>query len=85
MRYPQIFLPVGHAEDGGLQFGQVDRGVDRARDDGAGGAGVVVGGRHLHDLPTVAVGDLEDGAGDVGPGQGVVSPRWTRTGPAAAG
>ena len=41
--------------------------MDRARGDGAGGVRVVVGGRHRHDLPAVAVGGLEDGAGDVGP------------------
>ena len=55
-------------EAGGLQLGQVERGMDRARCDGTGGAGVVVGGRHRHDLPAVAVGGVEDGAGDVGPG-----------------
>ena len=42
--------------------------MDRARGDGAGGAGVVVGGRNRHDLVPVAVGGLEDGAGDVRPG-----------------
>lgn len=42
--------------------------MDRARGDGAGGAGVVVGGRNRHDLLPVAVGCLEDGAGDVRPG-----------------
>ena len=42
--------------------------MDRARGDGALGAGVVVGGRHRHDLLPVAVGGLKDGAGDVGPG-----------------
>ena len=41
--------------------------MDRARGDGARGVRVVVGGRHRHDLLTVAVGGLEDGAGDVGP------------------
>ena len=41
--------------------------MDRARGDGAGGVRVVVGGRHRHDLVPVAVGGLEDGAGDVGP------------------
>ena len=51
-----------------LELGQVERGVDRARRDGALGAGVVVGGAHRHDLLAVAVGGLEDGAGDVGPG-----------------
>ena len=50
-----------------LEPGEVERGVDRARGDGALGAGVVVGGRNRHDLPPVAVGGLEDGAGDVGP------------------
>ena len=39
----------------------------RARGDGALGAGVVVGGAHRHDPVAVAVGGLEDGAGDVGP------------------
>jgi len=42
--------------------------VDRARGDGAGGICVVVGGAHRHDPVPVAVGGLEDGAGDVGPG-----------------
>ena len=42
--------------------------MDRARGDGALGAGVVVGGADRHDLLAVAVGGLEDGAGDVGPG-----------------
>ena len=42
--------------------------MDRARGDGALGAGVVVGGRYRHDPVAVAVGGLEDGAGDVGPG-----------------
>ena len=51
-----------------LEPGKVERGVDRARGDGAGGAGVVVGGRNRHDPVAVAVGDLEDGAGDVRPG-----------------
>lgn len=55
-------------EAGSLELGQVERGVDRARGDGAGGAGVVVGGRNRHDPVPVAVGGLEDGAGDVGPG-----------------
>ena len=41
--------------------------MDRARGDGAGGLGVVVGGADRHDLRTVAVRGLEDGAGDVGP------------------
>lgn len=51
-----------------LEPGQVERGVDRARGDGPLGAGVVVGGADRHDLVAVAVGGLEDGAGDVGPG-----------------
>lgn len=42
--------------------------MDRARGYGAGGAGVVVGGADRHDLLPVAVGRLEDGAGDAGPG-----------------
>ena len=42
--------------------------MDRARGDGARGARVVVGGRYRHDPAPVAVGGLEDGAGDVGPG-----------------
>ena len=42
--------------------------MDRARGDGAGGVRVVVGGRNRHDLLPVAVGCLEDGAGDVRPG-----------------
>lgn len=41
--------------------------MDRARGDGALGLGVVVGGRYRHDLLPVAVGCLEDGAGDVRP------------------
>ena len=52
----------------GLEPGQVERGVDRARCDGPLGAGVVVGGADRHDLLAVAVGGLEDGAGDIGPG-----------------
>ena len=51
-----------------LEPGKVERGVDRARGDGARGAGVVVGGADRHDLLPVAVGCLEDGAGDVRPG-----------------
>ena len=51
-----------------LEPGQVERGVDRARGDGALGARIVVGGRNRHDLLPVAVGCLEDGAGDVRPG-----------------
>lgn len=50
-----------------LEPGQVECGVDRARGDGTGGARVVVGGAHGHDLLAVAVGGLEDGTGDVGP------------------
>lgn len=50
-----------------LEPGKVERGVDRARGDGAGGAGVVVGGRNRHDPVAVAVGGVEDGAGDVRP------------------
>ena len=65
---PQLFLPVGHVEAGGLELGQVERGVDRARGDGARGARVVVGGGNRHYLLAVAVGGVEDGAGDVGPG-----------------
>ena len=42
--------------------------MDRARGDGPLGAGVVVGGRYRHDPVPVAVGGLEDGAGDVRPG-----------------
>ena len=42
--------------------------MDRARGDGAGGVRVVVGGRNRHDPLAVAVGGLEDGAGDVRPG-----------------
>ena len=41
--------------------------MDRARGDGARGARVVVGGADRHDLLAVAVGGLEDGAGDIGP------------------
>ena len=50
-----------------LEPGKVERGVDRARGDGALGAAVVVGGADRHDPVAVAVGDLEDGAGDVRP------------------
>ena len=42
--------------------------MDRARGDGARGAGVVVGGADRHDPVAVAVGCLEDGACDAGPG-----------------
>ena len=42
--------------------------MDRARGDGAGGIRVVVGGRNRRDPVPVAVGGLEDGAGDIGPG-----------------
>ena len=55
-------------EAGRLESGKAERGVDRARGDGALGVRVVVGGADRHDLRTVAVGGLEDGAGDVGPG-----------------
>ena len=65
---PQLFLPFGHVEAGGLEPGQVERGVDRARGDGAGGVRVVVGGADRDHFLPVAVGGLEDGAGDVGPG-----------------
>ena len=65
---PELFLPVGHAEADRLELGQVERGVDRARGDGAGGAGVVVCGANRNHFLPVAVGGLEDGAGDVGPG-----------------
>ena len=51
-----------------LEPGKVERGVDRARGDGARGAGVVVGGRNRHDPAAVAVGGIEDDAGDVRPG-----------------
>ena len=50
-----------------LEPGQVERGVDRARGDGTGGVRVVVGGADRHDPVAVAVGGLEDGAGDVRP------------------
>ena len=52
----------------GLKLGQVERGVDRARCDGALGARIVVGGADGHDPVAVAVGGIEDGAGDVRPG-----------------
>lgn len=54
-------------EPDGLEPGKVERGVDRARGDGALGVRVVVGGADRHDLLPVAVGGLEDGAGDVRP------------------
>ena len=41
--------------------------MHRARGDGSLGAGVVVGGADRHDPLAVAVGGLEDGAGDVSP------------------
>lgn len=47
-----------------LELGQVESGVGRARGDGADDARVVVGGADRHDLLPVAVGDLEDGAGE---------------------
>ena len=65
---PELFLPVGHVEPDRLEPGKVERGVDRARGDGTGGIRVVVGGTNRHDLLPVAVGGLEDGAGDVRPG-----------------
>ena len=52
----------------GLEPGQVECGVDRARGDGVRSVRVVVGVAHRHDPLAVAVGGLEDGAGDVGPG-----------------
>ena len=55
-------------EAGILELGQVEGRVDRTRRDRPLGAGVVVGGRYRHDLVAVAVGGLEDGAGDVCPG-----------------
>lgn len=64
----ELLLPIGHAEADRFEPGQVERGVDRARGDGTLGAGVVVVGRYRHDPVPVAVGSLEDGAGDVGPG-----------------
>ena len=51
-----------------LEPGKVERGVDRARGDGAGGIRVVVGGADRDHVLPVAVGGLEDGAGDVRPG-----------------
>ena len=54
-------------EAGSLEPGQVERGVDRARGDGAGGIRVVVGGADRDHFLPVAVGGLEDGAGDVRP------------------
>ena len=41
--------------------------MDRTRGDGAGGVRVVFGGGDGHDPVAVAVGGIEDGAGDVGP------------------
>ena len=41
--------------------------MDRARGDGAGGVRVVVGGTDRDHFVPIAVGGLEDGAGDVGP------------------
>lgn len=51
-----------------LELGQVESGVGRARGNGTGGGRVVVGGADRDHLVAVAVGGLEDGAGDVGPG-----------------
>ena len=42
--------------------------MNRARGDGAAGAGVVVGDADRYDLHAVAVASLEDGAGNVRPG-----------------
>ena len=64
---PQLFLPVRHMEARGLEPRKVERGVNRARGYGAGGTRVVVGSADRHDPVAVAVGVLEDGAGDVGP------------------
>ena len=64
---PQLLLPVGHVEASGLELREVERGVDRARGDGARGVRVVVGGADRDHLVPVAVGGFEDGAGDVGP------------------
>ena len=64
---PQLHLPVGHVEADRLEPGQVESGVDRALGDGAGGICVVVGGADRDHLVPVAVGGIEDGAGDVGP------------------
>lgn len=50
-----------------LELGEVQRGVHRAWGDGPLGAGVVVGGADRDHFVPVAVGGLEDGAGDVGP------------------
>lgn len=61
-------LPIGHAEADRLEPGQVERGVDRTRGDGACSGRVVVGGADRNDPVAVAVGGLEDGAGDVRPG-----------------
>ena len=41
--------------------------MDRGRGNGTAGASVVVGDANRHDLLAVAVGGLEDGAGDVRP------------------
>ena len=51
-----------------LEPGKVERGVDRARGDRLLGARVVVGGADRDHVLPVAVGGLEDGAGDVRPG-----------------
>lgn len=52
----------------GLELREVERGVDRARGDGVRGVRVVVGGADRDHVLPVAVGGLEDGAGDVRPG-----------------
>lgn len=64
----KLLLPVGHVEATGLELGQVERGVGRARCDGARGVRIVVGCADRNDPLPVAVGGLEDGAGDVRPG-----------------
>ena len=64
-------MPVRGRKARGLELGEVQRGVLRARGDGAGGVGVVVGrGDRLH-RAAVAVGALEHHGSDLSPAGGV--------------
>ena len=65
---PQLFFPIRHVESGCLELGQVKRRVGRTRRDGALGIRVIISGADRHDPVAVAVGGLEDGPGDIGPG-----------------
>ena len=65
--FPQALLPVGHGEARGLQPGEVEGRVRRARGDGPLGAGVVLRGRDGRDRVPVAVPEVEDLAGYLRP------------------